>query len=109
MSTLTSLRAQALAIGGAIIASLVAAVAVAAAPVAPDRLAAVFPPWWSRAQLMSAATSAGDIAGVGAAPFILILRSDSPGLEARLRRSGAWLLLNPDAAGVCASPQEIRS
>lgn len=88
----------------AIFASLAATVAVGAAPRDPARVAAVFPPWWTPAQAASAAGSAGQIAGAGGAPFILILRGEPGQLEPRLRAAGAWLLLDPDAAGRCSPP-----
>lgn len=95
-------------VGLAIVAPFVMA-ARAATPPASDRLAAVFPPWWSSAHVTAAAASAGDIAGAGSVPFILILRGDGVDLGARARRAGALLLLDPAAAGVCAPPvQEPR-
>jgi hypothetical protein len=92
----------ALAVGATILTTLAATVAASAAPRDPARVAAVFPPWWTPAQAASAAASAGQIAGAGGAPFILILRGEPDALGPRLRAAGAWLLLDPDAAGVCA-------
>ncbi|CAN5174381.1 hypothetical protein BH10PSE4_BH10PSE4_39480 [soil metagenome] len=93
----------------AIFVSLAATVAVGAAPRDPARVAAVFPPWWTPAQTASAAASAGQIAGAGGLPFILILRGEPTALGARLRAAGAWLLLDPDTAGVCAPvPKDLR-
>jgi microcompartment protein CcmK/EutM len=85
-------------------------VAAQAAPAATsERLAVVFPPWWSRAHIAAAAASAGDIVGAGSVPFILILRGESADLGARSRQAGALLLLDPEAAGLCAPPvQEPR-
>lgn len=82
--------------------SLLAAVAVEAQPRTPGRIAAVFPPWWSPAQVASAAVSAGDIAGAGGASFVMILRGDPASLERKARAAGALLLLDPAAAGLCA-------
>ena len=90
-----------LACGVAIVATLGATVAAGAAPRDPSRVAAVFPPWWTASQAASAAASAGQIAGAGGAPFILILRGEPASLSPRLRAAGAWLLLDPDAAGQC--------
>jgi hypothetical protein len=90
-----------LACAASILATFVATVAAGAAPRDPTRVAAVFPPWWSSAQAASAAASAGQIAGAGGAPFILILRGEPGALAPRLRAAGAWLLLDPDAAGQC--------
>ena len=95
-------------IAGAIAAGLVAAVSVNAAPRDPARVAAIFPPWWSVAQSVSAAGSAGQIAAVGSAPFIVILRGDPADLAHRARSAGALLVLDPDLAGVCA-PKDILS
>lgn len=64
-------------------------------------VAAVFPPWWSAARDFAAAGGAGDIVTGGAVPFVLIVQSQRPGLNARLRAAGALLLLNPLAAGGC--------
>lgn len=92
----------------AILLGLFSAVAVNAAPRDPARVAAVFPPWWSVAQNISAAGSAGQIAAVGSAPFIVILRGDPADLAQRARAAGALLVLDPDLAGLCA-PKEVLS
>lgn len=84
--------------------SLFAAVAVDAQPRSPGRVAAVFPPWWSSAQVIGAAGSAGDIAGAGGASFIVILRGDPADLSRRARDAGALMLLDPALAGACARP-----
>lgn len=84
--------------------SLFAAVAVEAQPRTPGRVAAVFPPWWSPAQVIGAAGSAGDIAGAGGASFIIILRGDPSHLAQRARDAGALMLLDPALAGACAKP-----
>ena len=89
------------AVGATIFLTLGAAVAAGAAPRDPARIAAVFPPWWPPSQAASAAASAGAIAGAGGAPFILILRGEPGQLGQRARAAGAWLLLDPDAAGQC--------
>lgn len=85
-------------------ASLFAAVAVDAQPRTPGRIAAVFPPWWSAGQTLGAAASAGDVAGVGAVPFIVIVRGPPADLSQRVRSAGALLLLDPALAGACARP-----
>lgn len=85
-------------------ASLFAAMAVDAQPRTPGRVAAVFPPWWSPAQAVGAAASAGDVAGVGAVPFIVVMRGPPATLAQRARSAGALLLLDPALAGACARP-----
>ncbi len=87
-----------------IVFSLATAVAVDAAPRTPGRVAAVFPPWWDASAVAGAAASAGDIAGAGGAPFIIILRGDPADLSQKARAAGALLLLDPARAGACARP-----
>ncbi|MBS0363666.1 MAG: hypothetical protein JSR98_20010 [Proteobacteria bacterium] len=94
-----------LAIGAAIAVSLLMALAMSTLPTASDRYLAVFPPWWPPGRTLDAAARAGDLAAVGAAPFLVVLQSGRPGLAARLHDAGAWLLLDPSLAGICATPQ----
>ncbi len=89
-----------------VVLSLFAAVAVDAQPRTPGRVAAVFPPWWDAARIVGAAGSAGDIAGAGGAPFVVILRGNPADLSQRARSAGALMLLDPALAGACARPQE---
>jgi hypothetical protein len=96
-------------VGAAIVGPLVLAAGASATPASAERLAVVFPPWWGNDHILAAAASAGDVVGVGSVPFILILRGDGAGLDARARRAGGLLLLDPAAAGPCAPPlQEPR-
>jgi len=99
----STLGSVALGVSGALL-GLFAAVAVEAQPRTPDRVAAVFPPWWSPARVFGAAGAAGDIAGAGGASFIVILRGDPARLSERAREAGALLLLDPALAGICARP-----
>jgi hypothetical protein len=77
------------------------AMSATAAPTGATRVAAVFPPWWSSARAMGAAATAGEIAGAGAHPSILIVSSGTPGLSRRLHDAGAIVLLSPGLAGLC--------
>lgn len=111
MTSTTTTRSVAIrAVGSAALAvlgaglGLFAAAAVGAEPRTPGRVAAVFPPWWSPAQVVGAAASAGDISGAGGAPFVVILRGDPSDLSRRARAAGALMLLDPALAGVCADP-----
>jgi hypothetical protein len=71
--------------------------------VQPDRngaIAAVFPPWWSASRSLAAAAEAGDVLRGGAFSFVLIVTSQRPGLDSRLRAAGAFMLIDPlDLAG----------
>jgi hypothetical protein len=93
---------SALVIGSAICILSLAVSAGAVVPADARQVAVLFPPWWSAPKVFAHAASAGEIVQVGA-PFVLILRSDQPGLSARLRRAGAVLLLNPLGVGPCGS------
>ncbi len=86
--------------------SLAAAAAIELQPPARGPVAAVFPPWWGAARSMLAAASAGPVVRLGALPSIVVALP-APGGLARLRRAGAWLLLNPAALGGCAAPQSL--
>ena len=68
----------------------------------PAPVAAVFPPWWSATQALTAAASSSQILRLGGLPSIIIVRTDHPD---RLRADGAWLFLNPILGG-CAPKTE---
>jgi hypothetical protein len=74
--------------------------AVGAAPADPREAAGVFPPWWSGARALAAASRAGDVLAVGAAPFIVIVRDPAGRAAARLQAAGALFQL--DARGLAA-------
>jgi hypothetical protein len=63
--------------------------------------AAVFPPWWSAQQSLAASTHAGPVTGLGALPFIVLLRASDPGLAARAHAAGALVLVDSARAGLC--------
>lgn len=85
-------------------------VTLGAGPLPGERLlAAVYPPWWSDARIAGAAASAGDIAAAGGVRNVLVIHGDPTGFAARLRRSGALLVLGGDAARLCADPQALET
>ena len=84
------------------VATLLAAVSVNAAPKDPARIAAFFPPWWSQARIIAAAASAGQILGGGGAPFVVILHGDPLSLARHARVAGAWFVAGADPAGLCS-------
>lgn len=67
-------------------------------------MAAVFAPWQSPAAIFAAASRAGDIDAPGGFANVLIVRSDQPGLAARLRQVGAWAVIDADLARACLAP-----
>jgi hypothetical protein len=67
--------------------------AVTVAPVDDSRVAAVFPPWWSPAEIFAAAGSSGQIVGSGLIDSILIVHSNESLLASRLRAHGALITM----------------
>jgi len=89
--------------------SLVAALALGAAPREAGAAAAIFPPWWDAPRSLAAADRAGAVTGVGAQPFIIITATDPARPQGRplasaLRAQGAWLVVDPGLAGLCDPP-----
>ena len=93
---------QAALIGLTMVATLLAALSVNAAPRDPARIAAFFPPWWSQTRIVEAAASAGQILGGGGAPFVVILHGDPLSLARHARDAGAWVVTGADPAGLCS-------
>jgi hypothetical protein len=90
--------------GAALLALVMAAsLFVEAAPAPGGAVAAVFPPWWSQTRVVTAATAAGRIVAGGGAPFVIALKSNQPGLAARARAHGAWLVFRHDLNGLCVT------
>lgn len=83
--------------------SLAATVFVGLQPKDPAEAAGVFPIWWGQGRAVSAAARAGDVVAVGAAPFVVIARSETPNIAAALRAQGAWLIIDPGLAAACGA------
>lgn len=71
---------------------------------AGEPVAALFPPWWSPAERMAAAVSAGGAVLRSGPSGLVVAQSSAPGFEAGLRAAGAWLLFDPRGLGLCTSP-----
>ncbi|HTI01272.1 MAG TPA: hypothetical protein VL752_10045 [Acidisoma sp.] len=80
--------------------SLLAAFVIASRPADQGAVAAIFPPWWSGLQSISAAGQAGPVIRFGGLPNIVIVMTERGGAEV-LRRAGAWAVLDPLALGGC--------
>ena len=87
----------------AILVSLVAAVAVNAAPSDPSRVAIVFPPWWTATRAVTAAASVGQIIDVGGVPFVVTVHGDPATAARRARLAGALFILGADPGSLCSS------
>ena len=88
---------------GLLIASFVA-VAALSLRVRPgtEIVAVAFPPWWSAQRIFAAAASAdAAIVRITAIPSILVVQPDRSDGLARLRESGVWLAIDPQAIAAC--------
>lgn len=81
--------------------SVLALPAIAAAPLDPHYAAGVFPPWWSQASVLEAASSAGALQSVGAVPFVVVIRAEGGDAAQRLRKAGALFSIDPRQALAC--------
>ena len=65
--------------------------------------AGVFPPWWDRTVVFSAASQAGVVRDLGAVPFIVTVRDQSGHAAQRLRAAGALFIVAPAGSAACIS------
>jgi hypothetical protein len=73
-------------------------------------VAVAFPPWWSAAQVFAAVASAdAAIVRTTAIPSVLVVQPDSTQGLTRLRQSGVWLAIDPQAIAACFTdkPKDI--
>lgn len=93
-----------------VVSLVIVTIAVTLAPAAlamtrpsnPFQVAAVFPPWWSRQRMNYAVGEAGAISAYGGVGAIAVVHGGND-LPQRLRRAGAWLILDPQAAVFCGA------
>src|ERR1700722_19811873 len=65
-------------------------------------VAVAFPPWWGAQQVFTAAASANAaIVRMTAIPSILVVQPDRSNGWMRLRQSGAWFAIDPQAIDAC--------
>src|SRR6202166_548077 len=65
-------------------------------------VAVAFPPWWSAQRIFAAAASANAaIVRTTTIPSILVVQPDSHDGLTRLRESGVWLTIDPQAIAAC--------
>lgn len=95
--------ADAAAPAGLALASAVVLLATGSRSPDAGEAAGVFPPWWSRSQVMQAAAGAGQVRDLGAAPFIIVIRDPDGQAAEKLRRAGALFSVAPSGSAVCAS------
>lgn len=95
--------AAVLGVGLLLAVSILPVFAVADLPgAAQGTLAAVFPPGTDRAAAMAAVARAdGLVVRAGGWGSVLVAHSDEAGFAGRLRRAGAWLVVDPQSAAGC--------
>ena len=81
--------------------SLAGALAAMARAPLTGPVAMVFPPWWSAAQTIRAAASAGPVIRLGAVNFVAIVAPANAQERALLHHAGAWFLLDPIVVTGC--------
>ena len=84
---------------------------IAALTAGPDLgpVAAVFPPWWDSAHAFAAAATGGPVLGMGLRGFVVLVAPEEPNGRQRLRRAGAWLLIDPSSLAGCAIVNGVNS
>ncbi len=80
-----------------------------ARPTDAVRLAAIYPPWWTEERALTAASSAGPVAGFGRLPFIVAVSGAAPGAVERLKSSGALFVVDGSRFSFCVSRQELEA
>jgi hypothetical protein len=90
--------------------TLIGALAASARPPATGPVAAVFPPWWSAARTVAAASASGPVIRLGSLPFVVIVAPANARDRALLHHAGALLLIDPIMVSGClrASAQELQ-
>jgi hypothetical protein len=83
--------------------SLLGALAISLFPPASGPVAVLFPPWWSSARALLAASAAGPVVRFGM-PFVVIVVPQVSHPFSVLRQNGAWALFDPVAFGGCGKP-----
>ena len=98
------MRTQALVPYATLAASVTVMAFAALMPKPNDPVAAIFPPWWTPARGFEAASLSGaPIVRTGAFANIVVLAPGQPNLPARLHAAGAWLVVDANSLGGCAS------
>lgn len=65
-------------------------------------VAVAFPPWWSAQRIFTAAASANAaIVRTTGIPSVLVVQPDSHDGLTRLRESGVWFAIDPQAIAAC--------
>lgn len=82
--------------------SVIAAGSLTLRPPQSGPVAVLFPPWWPAERSMAAAAG-GAVIRFGAFPFVVVVMPEQATSAERLRRAGAWMLLNPQSLGACAT------
>ena len=77
-----------------ILATTIAVLVVSEPPKSAFVVTAVFPPWWSAADVLRAVAPIGAAASSGRTPNVVTVYGGAD-LQRQLRRAGVWLILDP--------------
>jgi hypothetical protein len=98
VASLASRLSRLLAVPGLAAGGLLAALSGGAAS---GPVTAVFPPWWDATRAVEAAAAGGAVLRLGGTGFAVLVAPDGTSGRERLRRAGAWLLLDPGGLAGC--------
>jgi hypothetical protein len=84
-----------------LIGSVLVAAPVALRPHDARRVAAIFPPWWTAEQSLTAASGVAAVTGLGVLPFIVEVGRSQAGLEKELRDAGAVIIVDGSRFAFC--------
>jgi hypothetical protein len=105
-TTISSLRWPVWLNAAALLIASFVAVAALSLRVRPgtEIVAVAFPPWWiSERAFLAAASADAAIVRMTAVPSLLVVRPDQRDGLPRLRKAGAWLVMDPQAIAACIS------
>lgn len=88
----------------AILASTVAVVLISEPPRSALVVTAVFPPWWSAAEVLRVVDPIGAAASSGRSPNVVTVYGGTD-LQSQLRQAGVWLILDPRLLSCGPSPE----
>lgn len=101
MSDASDNLALAIVLSGAITVSTAGVLTTSLQSPDPTLAAAVFPPWWTRDQVVAAADRAGGLVDFGSVSFVVTVRDPTGQAQSRLRQAGALFSLPPGGLIVC--------
>ncbi len=66
-----------------------------------DRIAAIFPPWWTADRVLASALAVAPVSGVGRFSFIVAVSGRAPDTASRLGAAGALMTVDGSRFSFC--------